>query len=179
MIQAGITDRMLAAMYDRFDREKILPLLFYENPLMTIYEFIGLYRLKATNTIGCYMVDSLTQKLEPIGLMWTNEVTSIGSFKRANSGMSFYRGQPSHRLVRFAHMGIEWAFDRIGLNALHGITPDKNRAALLFSRKCGFELVGPMRGVTLWEGELADAWFSSMLKSRWAEIRPWRNNGNR
>jgi len=164
-------DEVLAYAYSRFKREGLLDLLFYENHY-TMYQFISKYLEDKTSTLACFTMDS-TGTLNLSGIGWINDVTKMGDFARANSGMAFFRKQGN--LVLFAQMMIEWALDHLNIEAMHGVTPAKNRAAVLFSRKCGFQIVGPLDAGTVWDGEICPVYLSAMTQERWNQIRPWRS----
>lgn len=176
VLENGISDQMLAHLYDRFDREKLLPRLFYEQ-MVGIYDAIGLYRRPETNAMGCYRENPETLKWEPAGILWNNGITLMGPrHSRANSGMAFFRKTPAESVLRFGQMGLEWAFDRLRVDAVTGVTPAKNRAAVAFARHLGLTVVGPLPGGTVWDGELCDVYMSAITKDQWAAISPWKEN---
>jgi hypothetical protein len=177
-------DEVLAFAYSRFKREGLLPILFYEHQY-TLLQFVAKYIDNNTSTLACFQKVWNPLKQDEFdfllcGIGWINDLTNMGpDFKRANCGMAFFRGfSKPNFLVRFAHMMIEWAFDHLDIDALHGITPAKNRAAVLFSKKCGFQVVGPLEAGTVWNGELCDVYMSAMTIKRWVEVRPWGCDGN-
>lgn len=168
------SDELLAYAYTRFKKEGLLDLLFYENNF-TLLQFVMKYMENNTSTLACFQQVGDTINL--CGFGWINEHTKLGpDHARANCGMAFFRGYASPEfLVRFAHMMIEWAFDHLCIDALHGVTPAKNRAAIMFSRKCGFQVVGPLESATVWQGELCDVFMSAMSANRWMATRPWKD----
>lgn len=171
-------DEAMAYMYSRFKREQLLDILFYEKSY-TLLEFLNYYLHKDTSTLACFQKKKQGDELEICGMGWLNDVTELGpNHARATCGMAFFRGfaEPDY-LVRFAQMMIEWAFDHLPIDALHGFTPAKNVPAVRFSKKIGFQVLGPLEGYTVWQGELADVYISSMTKSRWDSVSPWRKEG--
>lgn len=173
-------DELLAFAYMRFKQEGLLPILFYEKDY-TLIEFVQKYMEPATSTLAC-MIFPGGKADEPklAGIGWINDLTRMGlNHARANCGMAFFRGfSEPDILVRFAQIMIEWAFDILAIDALHGVTPAPNRAAVLFSRKCGFQQVGPLEAGTVWQGKLCDVYLSSMSKERWKMMRPWSKDGS-
>ncbi len=174
IVEHGMSDSLLAAAYLRFQRDELLPVLFYENP-MTLLEFLGFYLKPQTYTLGCYRVPAGGGTLELCGMLWINDRIQMGKkHARANVGMGFFRGSGGiTSLVNFANIGIEWAFDNLKIDSLFGITPAKNRAAVIFGQKLGFEQFGPIPNGTVWNDELCDTYLSSMPIATWNEIRPW------
>lgn len=169
-------DELLAYAYHRFKEDELLPILFYENH-QSMLHFVYQYMQDNVSTLAAWYDDgSGTPKL--CGMGWINEFIKMGpDHLRCNSGMGFFRRQkddPALDLVMYGQMMIEWAFDHLNIDAMHGVTPAKNRAALAFSRKCGFNLSGPIEAGTVWKGELCDVYMSSVTKKRWRSIRPWK-----
>jgi RimJ/RimL family protein N-acetyltransferase len=83
--------------------------------------------------------------------------------------MAFFHG--TRTADTYGRMMIAWSFDQLKLDALYGTTPERNRAAVRFSEKLGFELHGPLPNYCTWEGELCAAWISAMTKARWIELQ--------
>lgn len=168
-------DEVLAYAYSRFKREGILDILFYEQNYSLI-QFVQKYLEENTATLACFSKDPLGN-LNLVGIGWINEFFKMRDFLRCNAGMGFFRrkdGEQPQNLVMLGQMMVEWAFDHLNIDAMHGVTPAGNRAAVAWSKKVGFLVSGPVEGGTVWKGELADVWMSSMTKARWAEKRPWK-----
>lgn len=173
-------DELLAYTYMRFKNEKLLDILFYEREY-SLLEFVKKYMEDSTSTLACMIwPNGKSEDAQLAGIGWINEFTKLGlNHARANCGMAFFRGfSEPDILVRFAQIMIEWAFDILAIDALHGVTPAPNRAAVMFSRKCGFQVVGPLEAGTTWRGKLCPIYLSGMAKTRWKLIRPWGNSGS-
>lgn len=174
VITMGLSDEHLASAYQRFHREGVLDLLFYERPC-SMYDFMTLFLRPETNTLGAFWENPDSMKLEMVGLGFVRDIVMVGGkFKRADVGEAFYRGfSGPHFLLKFAQMMVEYAFHGLGVDVVTGITPFPNRAACLFAQKMGFHTCGPLPGGTVWKGELASVMLSSMLKSEWVEKSPF------
>lgn len=176
VIQRCQSDELLAYAYSRFKRDNLLDVLYYENPI-TMLQFVMKYLEPDTNALACFRMNNQGD-LSLTGLGWLNEYTKMGpDHARASCGMGFFRrvkGEAPLDLVRFGQMMAEWAFDHLCIDNLCGATPAKNPAAVRFSKKVGFHVIGPFLGGTVWQGELCDVYLSSMPKDRWEKIRPWK-----
>ena len=177
-MERGLSDELLACSYLRFKAENILPLLFHECPL-TLTQYLEVFSRPETNTLGAFIVPENGGSLELAGLMWFSGTCKMGqNHTRADVGESFFRGfsQPE-TLVRFAQLGIQWAFEKLGISTITGATPAPNRAGVLFARKLDFQVVGPLEGRAVWAGDLCSVYLSSMTKTRWSKISPWGMEG--
>lgn len=170
-IQRGLSDEQLAFLYARFKSDKTLDLLFYEHS-MSLKEWIDTYLDPQHCTLGCFKADA-TGKWDLYGLGWINEVVRLGGkYLRGNIGQGFVRHAESP--LRFGQMMLAWAFEQLNLDLLMGVTPAANRAACIFPRKLGFTMSGPVPCGTVWRGELAEVWISTMTKEQWQTVSPWR-----
>jgi hypothetical protein len=174
IVQNGLTEQMLVYAYLRFQQDKLLPIIFYEG-IPEVEEFLRIYTDPASCTLGCFEVVESTETANLAGLCFINDRVKMGpNHARINVGEAFFRGHGVDVPVRFGQMCLEWIWDNIAVDAVGGVTPAPNRAALLFSRKLGFTVVGPLPGGTVWNGELCDVYLSSMTKQMWQQLRPWK-----
>ena len=163
----GMDDRQLTEMYLLLERDKILPIIYHECHL-SLYTFLTEYLKPERTTMACYKGNTLC------GFMWVSKVCKMGDrHSRADCGMAFVRNVNVHDTLTFAHMCIEFVFDTLRVDAIHGIIPEKNRAAVAFGKRCGFNMSGPIEGATIWQGQLCGAMIMSMTKDTWKGIRPW------
>ena len=170
VVAAKPSEQMLAFAYLRFEREGILPMLFYEG-VPKLSWFMAQY--SDILSLGCYLKDP-DGNTNLAGLGWVNAMTMMGSkHKKAEVGMGFFRGAHPGKVHRFGMMMIEWAFSIGGLSALHGATPVKNIGAVRYMRSLGFEHFGPVEGYCSWQGELSACEISAMTKERWDHLRPF------
>jgi hypothetical protein len=152
----------LGKIYYRLKSDGTYDSVFYEYDL-SLSQFLRVFTDASRAPLGCYGPDIS-------GLCWLNRQEILrGGYRRAEVAMGFYRGQSIERLETFGKMAIEWAFDKLELNVILGVTPAANRAALLFSRRLGFDVVGPVRGATVWNGEACDVYISSMAREKLAQ----------
>ncbi len=176
IISPGLTDKMLCQLYLAWEAEGTLPVIFHQKGgVPSLLDFMLEYLDPKQATLGCWRQNE-AGTWELVGCMWVNHFFEIGAgFRRADVGMGFLREHTvGAQAVRFAQLGIEWSFDHLDVEVLGGMTPANNRAAVIFSRKLGFDVCGPIPAAVSWKGELAEGYLSTMTKQRWAEVRPWK-----
>jgi RimJ/RimL family protein N-acetyltransferase len=87
---------------------------------------------------------------------------------KAEVSMAFLREfQRNGEALELARMMIEFAFDRVNLDALFGCTPIRNRAAVVFTQKCGFRKIGVAPMYCSWHGEPCDALLTVLTRAQW------------
>jgi RimJ/RimL family protein N-acetyltransferase len=170
----GLPDRLLALMYERFAREGILELVYHEGP-KSLMGFLKDSLDPKTYTLGAFVLED--GRPEIAGLGWLNHFTPVGQFLRADVGHAFFREHwKGNRAKRLASMMLEWFWDNVQVDAVGGITPAENRAAVIFAAKLGFHLAGPFPAGCDWHGRLAPAYLSTLTREMWAAKRPWKES---
>lgn len=166
-------DELLAYFYSKIKQEGRLDAV-YPDGAITLLDFIVRYLQPDRVTLGVFLRKEDQALL--VGLGWVNSIVQMGpDHARADLGMAFLRESESqdNRLMA-AQMMIQWAFDHLDIDVVCGMTPAPNRAAVWFSQTLGFQVIGPLDGHTVWKGELAAVYLSSMTKSRWESLNPWK-----
>ena len=150
----------LARIYFRLKEENTWDQVFYEyDP--TLSQFIKAFSDPQRAPLGCYGPDIS-------GMIWLNRQETLrGDYRRGDTAMAFFRGQSIERLEAFTRMAIEWAFDHLKLDVIVGSTPAPNRAAVLFSKRMGFHVFGPIKDATVWNGKPCDVYMSSLSRDEW------------
>jgi RimJ/RimL family protein N-acetyltransferase len=174
-----VTDRcseeMLAAAYIRFKTEGLLEDIFYENKLgpPSLIWFMENFSKSGKIEVLAAIRKKPDGLHEHIGLGWLNSRTNVaGVFDKMEVGFAFFKQYHQPSLTRRAtRLMIEYAFRYLGIESMFGTTPECNRAAILASKRIGFEQFGPLPHYTAWRGEPCGAVVSVMTKGRWAEIR--------
>ena len=154
-----LTDILLAKAYIRMLEEGLLDTVFYQKT-PTITEFMLEYLTQGKIvTLGCF------RGSEFCGLGWVMAPVSMDGFTRAETGMCFFRGEK--QAVKFGRMMLRSFFTRYSIDVIFGTTPAPNRAALIYARRLGFHMTGPVPGLCSWKNQLSDGWISTMTRKQW------------
>lgn len=168
VVRPVISDDDLGKVYCGLKEQGTFPRVFYEYDL-SLREFLVALSEPIRATLGCYLARDGT--LQIMGLSWLNRNETLrNDYRRGDAAMCFLRGQPIERLEMFGKMAISWAFDKVGLDVLTGSTPAANRAAILFSKRLGFDVVGPIPAATVFDGKPCDIFMSSITREKWHNI---------
>ncbi len=160
-----ISESMLGWTYLRFEREKLLPVIFHES-VPSISWFIKTFTENAA--IGCFRQAPGKDQADMVGMGWVNSIMEMnGGHRKGEIGMAFFREVKN--TLEYGKLMTTWAFENLNVHALFGTTPAPNRAAVLFVRRMGFQMFGPVEAFATWEGKLCSVWISVMTKEKWEE----------
>ena len=174
-VQSGMNDDSLLFCYQKFREDDLIQVVFHEWPDINVYEFLTVFRDPSANTLGAFRENPETFRWDLEGLLWTTGYSNKGRFNRYTVGMGFFRGITDlDRLLGYAQLGVSWCFDRLKADVLYGNTPAKNRAALIFGRRLGFQQTNPLEAGCIYDGELSSTVYSSLTKEKWQQVRPWK-----
>lgn len=169
------TQSILAQAYLKVEAGGLLPVVFHEG-VPDLAWFLA--RFSKEPTLACWAKvsynTSFNLNYQLAGLTWFNSITRVGGTdqRKAETGLFFFREFQHHGWTAiWSHMSTEWAFENLGIDAIFGLTPAPNRAAVRFVRSLGWNLYGPVPGYTSYDEKPCDAWLSAMTKSRWALLR--------
>ena len=170
-IRTDIGDELLAVAYLRMQQEELLPMFFWEKP-PTLRAFLDWCAQPNSVVVGVFLETIAptldAPKVELVGLGCIHSIRSMGGKRHGDTSEVFFRefqamgitGEAGRALLRFA-------FTECKMDALYGITPCKNLAAVRFMRWVGFKAFGPIPELCCWDGENCDGWISVLTRSMW------------
>ena len=156
-------DEILAHAFLRFRADGLLADIFSEGEA-TLTWFLQTYGQMAV--VAAFKGESLA------GLGWITKILDMGSAgRKAEVGMAFFPEISLSEKLQLGRLMIDWAFDTQELGGIYGTTPAPHSKALAYAKLLGFELFGPVPGLSAWRGERCGAYLSAMTKERWQERR--------
>lgn len=168
VITACVTDSLLAEAYLRYQKENTLSTIFYQS-VPTLKDFVDAHLEAGKRVVlGCFRVDDKTKSVEFCGLGWISDPVQMGGFTRAETGVGMFRcaGRDS---LQFGKMMLSLFFQQFSVDVIFGYTPEANQLAIRYSQKLGFDIIGPVPDMCVWDGKLAPGWISHLSKSQWQE----------
>ena len=168
-----VTDETLAKAYFMMKSDGSFDKVFYQgNTSLTQFltEFLTVGR---RITLGAFR-DVAGKEPELCGLGWVLAPVSMDGWQRTETGMWFSQEQSRKTdNVRFGRMMLHSFFTRYTIDVIFGCTPSQNRAALIYARKLGFFMNGPIMGMCSWDGKLSSGWISTMTQEHWLTLPPF------
>jgi hypothetical protein len=156
-------DEILAYAYMRFRKEGLLPDIFSEGET-TLTWFLQTYSQMAV--VAAFRGKAVA------GMGWITKVLDMGpAGRKAEVGMAFFPEVTFAEKLELGQKMIAWAFETQNLGGLYGTTPAPHSKALAYAKLLGFELFGPIPGLSAWRGERCGAYVSAMTKERWEQRR--------
>lgn len=163
-----VTDDLLAVSYLNYKNEGTLPVIFYQQ-IPTLKDFIDAHlEVGKRIVLGCFRVDDATGKVEFCGLGWISDAVRMNEYCKAETGIGMFRCAGRDNLA-FGKMMLESFFQQHNIDVIFGTTPEKNRLALRYAQKLGFDLSSPIEDFCTWEGELVAGIISHLSKKQWQE----------
>lgn len=162
------TEYHLSLAYIRMVEEGTLSTVFHQG-VPTMRAFLEEYMTAGRRvTLSCFREEG--GRMEFCGLGWVYGAVTMDRFKKAETGVVFFRRQSRKTdNLEFGKMMFEVFFTRYEIDAIFGTTPEPNILALRYAQKLGMDLVGPIPNFCTWNGNLADGWISHMSRTQWLE----------
>ncbi len=163
-----VTDALLAQAYLTYQREKTLPVIFYQQ-IPTITDFIKAHlEVGKRIVLGCFRVDDKTKAVEFCGMGWVADSVQMNGYTKAETGIGMFRcaGRDS---LEFGKMMFSCFFQQYDIDSLFGVTPEENKLAIRYAQKLGMSIHGPIPQYCTWEGRPTAGWISHISKEQWQE----------
>ena len=167
-------ESLLARAFLKMEQQGSLPIVFHES-CQGIGWFINEFSRKQS-ILACWVKvresGVLEQDIELAGMAWFNQRWKIGESgkNKAEAGYVFFKEHQSpKKTLPLAAMSMQWAYDRLDVDLILGMTPEKNKPACYFLRWLGMSPSGPIESFTTYPagGEICGAYVSTMTKERW------------
>jgi len=164
-------EEALFILYNRLISEGLWSIVFHENSAMTLLEFMEFF-----SHGNCYLqilsiVDGDTV-VDFAGMAWLTDIAVCqDTLTRASGSFLFFKDyqKPMYSDL-FAEMILEYWFEQAGIDTLIGLTPEPNRAALLFIRRVGFKEVARIPNYTTFNNEVVTGVTTMMTKDEYRQL---------
>jgi len=114
---------------------------------------------------GAFLGDDL------IGLGFAQDLlhfdTDDGVIIKATIGFGFLPGPNIFQCVKAGRQIVTDCFSTTPIDHMFGTTPDKNREALAYIKRIGFQLYGPIPNYCMYNGEYTGAYKSHISRKEW------------
>lgn len=166
MITPLVNESTLALAYLNFERDGSLEKIFHEKPAGLRW-FLDSFSKDTIDVLACSKLDEGgTPRL--CGLGWINRFDNLTTHLKVDVGHGFFREYQKHGWPQvWCQLCLEYVFSRLNADVAYGVTPEPNRAAVIFARRLGFEMHGPLPMFTSWEGRPCAAYVETMTKEQW------------
>jgi RimJ/RimL family protein N-acetyltransferase len=102
------------------------------------------------------------------GLGWLHNIKTRNGCRYADVGEVFWREYQAMGIT--LDMGkalLDFAFNECSMDAIYGITPEKNVPAVRFMKASGFTSFGPIPGLCCWRGVECAGYLSVLTEESW------------
>ena len=167
----AFSEKILAELFDRIHEEDLWPIVFHEDPGLTLARFYDFFSNgKALLQI---LVTMDNDKLVGIaGLSWLADIAVVGGAMTRGFGsfMFFRKYQTPAFTTIFGDLILKFWFTALNMDTICGITPEPNRAARNYVQRLGFTEVGRIPNYTTFDGKVVDGWVNAMTKEQYLQL---------
>jgi RimJ/RimL family protein N-acetyltransferase len=166
-MSGNMDDEMLAAAYLTMKLEGLLPLLYYEG-IPSLTHFLELHRSGSFKFLGVFSRSMLNTDVEMAGIGWLSSISGQPGTRKAEVGYVMFRKfQDRKTPLEAIGLLVDYCFDVQEMDLLVGTTPEKNRAAVAFVRKLGFQVLPLIPKFCMFNGEPCGAYLSYLTREIW------------
>lgn len=170
-VYSDLGDELLACAYLRMRQEGLLSVVYYLGD-PTLREFLDWHRNPRNIYLGAFHTPIFASgeegAVQLAGIGWLNSITDLGSHRKAEVGMIYFREFWGNGLpMEWTEMMLDFAFQEAGIGVVYGCTPTQNPLARRFAKALGMREFGPVPKYCAWRGQPSDAWFFSLTKEEW------------
>jgi RimJ/RimL family protein N-acetyltransferase len=173
MPRGGVfAEKTLIDLHARLHDEGLWPIVFHEDTGISLLQFMNFFsdgkcllQILATMDDNDHLVDIA-------GMAWIADVcTCAGILTRGVGSFAYFKGYQTPAFSsQFGEMILDYWFNQLKLDTIVGVTPEPNRAALVYVKRLGFKEFGSLPKYTTYEGKVADGVVTSMSKEDWLKI---------
>ena len=159
----------LIRLYERLKTEELFDIVFHENPGLTALEFLNFFNQPRNLLLIFGVVDG--DQFDTAGLAWLSDVTLCSDqLTRATGSFVYFKQyQRAPYTDAFGKRALEYWFKYLHINTLVGLTPESNRAALIYIKRLGLKECGRVPQFTTLFGKVTDAVVTVMTAVEYEE----------
>jgi hypothetical protein len=167
----NIPEEALISLYKRLKAEGLWEIVFHEDSGLSLLKFMNFF----SGGNGLLQILALTDSkdfLEPVGMSWIGDITTCaGILTRGIGSFVFFKDyQKPMYTDQFSEMILEYWFEVLGMNVVLGVTPEPNRAALIYVKRAGMKEVGRLPNYTTFQGEVVTGVVTSLTKEEYRQL---------
>jgi len=165
------TEDALIQLYQRLKKEGLFEIVFHEQPNMPLLQFMNFF--SGPNTL-LQILSTVkdNQVVDTVGMTWLTDLsTCSGLMQKAIASFVFFKDYQSPMYTdQLAKIVLEYWFDWLKLDIIIGMTPETNRAALLYAKRIGLKEIGRIPSFTTLSGEIVGGVVTYMTKDQYRDL---------
>ena len=168
---ANLPEEALITLYNRLKSENLWDIVFHEDTNVTLLKFMN-YFSNGQALLQLLVVTDNKGEYIPAGLAWVSDIVVCSGImmKGVGSFVFFKDFQKPMYTDQFSEMILDYWFNQLGLDLVVGVTPEPNRAAMLYVKRSGFKEVGLVPRYTTFKGAVVDGIVTAMTKDEYKNL---------
>jgi hypothetical protein len=170
-VAGPLREEALIDLYKRLKAEDLWDIVFHEDAGVTLLKFMNFFS-NGNALLQILTIVNDQDFIEPIGMSWVADITTCaGILTRGVGSFLFFKNyQKPMYTDQFSEMILEYWFEVLGLDVILGVTPEPNRAALIYVKRAGLKEIGRLPNYTTFRGEVVTGIVSSLTKQEYRQL---------
>jgi RimJ/RimL family protein N-acetyltransferase len=167
----GFKEESLIILYNRLKAEGLWDAVFHEDAGVNLLSFMNFFS-DGKALLQLLVLTDGDRIVDIVGMSWLSDiVTCSGILTRGIGSFVFFKDyQKPMYTDQFSEMILGYWFEVLGLDVILGVTPEPNRAALVYARRSGLREIGRLRGYTTFGGEVVTGVVFSLTKQEYRQL---------
>lgn len=161
----------LVGLYKRLKSEDLWDIVFHEDSGITLLKFMNFFS-EGKALLQVLAISDGKNIVDIAGMAWIGDITRCGGIlTRGVGAFVFFKDyQKPMYTDQFGEMILDYWFGPLGLDVVVGVSPESNRAALIYAKRSGFKEVGRLPNYTTFKGEVVTGVVTSMTKQEYLQL---------
>ncbi len=164
-------EEALMLLYNRLKEQDLWDTVFHESPGMSLLEFMNFFSNGNCLLQILCIVDGSTI-VDIAGMSWIADITVCQNIltRAVGSFLFFQEYQKPMYTDPFSEMILGYWFEVLKMDLVVGVTPEPNRAALIYVKRAGLKEVGRLPNYTTYKGAIVTGVVTSMTKQEYQQL---------
>jgi hypothetical protein len=169
-VAGPVQEEALIDLYKRLKAEDLWDVVFHEDSGVTMLKFMNFFS-QGQALLQVLALTDAKGTIIPVGVSWLSDITTCaGILTRGVGSFLFFKDyQKPMYTDQFSEMILEYWFECLGLDVILGVTPEPNRAALIYVKRAGLKEVGRLPNYTTFKGQVVTGIVTSLTKQEFRQ----------
>lgn len=161
---------VLVDIFNRLKKESLYPVVFHDNPEMTLLEFMNFFS-HPTVSLQIIVITEYGKFKDLAGIAWLSGVEEFAGKKRAVASFCAFADYQNHTHTNaMGGFVLDYWFNCLDLDIIVGMTPAANALAVRYIKRIGFSEMCRIPGYSSLLGKITDCVVTYMNKDLYGAV---------